>query len=423
MQPSAEDSVKVMTIHAAKGLEFDNVFVPGMAKGLLPSTRIQHNPAERGKSMDFELRGDAEILPKFDGVLSHFKQDLQAQEEYEERRTAYVAMTRARRRLFCTGAHWYGENMNAKEGGQFLRELAGWVMEVRHGTWDPGEDIDEETNPLLGYRERFVKDWPEPARPDDTDEVFPEGWRRSAVDAVAIGGVQPTLLDPLSEEERELFEELAAERRHHAGFLREREGSDATNGSGGPVARRTVSVGGVIDYARCPKRFYWTAVRPLPRFSGPAARIGTEVHRWIERRASGQAVLLEVDEAPDLTERGARRRARQGRTAPSGVPGEPVRGRHPALRRTAVPAPAGGLHGGWADRRGLRRSRRAVGGRRLEDGSPTRRTTTRSPRCSSTCTAWPASRSGASGPKTSRSPTSTSRAARRSRTPWRSPTR
>ena len=146
-----------------------------------------------------------------------------------------------------------------------------------------------------------MKDWPEPARPDDADEVFPEGWRRSAVDAVAIGGVQPTLLDPLSAEERELFEELAAERRHHAGFLREREGSDATNGSGGPVARRTVSVGGVIDYARCPKRFYWTAVRPLPRFSGPAARIGTEVHRWIERRASGQAVLLEVDEAPDLT--------------------------------------------------------------------------------------------------------------------------
>ena len=68
-------------------------------------------------------------------------------------------------------------------------------------------------------------------------------------------------------------------------------------------------VGGVIDYARCPKRFYWTAVRPLPRFSGPAARIGTEVHRSIERRASGQAVLLEVDEAPDLTSEEFGRRA------------------------------------------------------------------------------------------------------------------
>ena len=63
----------------------------------------------------------------------------------------------------------------------------------------------------------------------------------------------------------------------------------------------TVSVGGVIDYATCPKRFYWTSVRPLPRFSGPAARIGTEIHRWIERRASGQGQLLEADDAVDLT--------------------------------------------------------------------------------------------------------------------------
>ncbi len=62
-----------------------------------------------------------------------------------------------------------------------------------------------------------------------------------------------------------------------------------------------MSVSGVIEYARCPKRFYWSAVRPLPRFSGPAARIGTEVHRWIEIRARGQATLIETDEAPDVT--------------------------------------------------------------------------------------------------------------------------
>ena len=65
VQPSDDDSVKVMTIHQAKGLEFDVVFVPGMARGLLPDVSVQQNPAERSKSLDFELRGDAEILPRF----------------------------------------------------------------------------------------------------------------------------------------------------------------------------------------------------------------------------------------------------------------------------------------------------------------------------------------------------------------------
>ena len=299
VQPSEEDSVKVMTIHVAKGLEFDHVFVPGLAKGLLPNTTIQHNPAERGKSMDFELRGDASYLPRYDGNLSAFKKDLKQQEEYEERRTAYVAMTRARRTLHVTGAHWYAENLRAKEAGPFLRELKDWVMETRHASWDPGADIDEEHNPILGYRERFVRDWPGPALPDERDVVFPDGWRRAAAAAADQGVVQASLLEALDREERAALDRLSADRQGLARHLRERE---EIEGTGSDVsAPRSVSVGGVIDYTRCPKRFYWTSVRPLPRFSGPAARIGTEVHRWIERRSTGQGQLLELDDAPDLT--------------------------------------------------------------------------------------------------------------------------
>ncbi|HEX6399141.1 MAG TPA: ATP-dependent DNA helicase, partial [Actinomycetota bacterium] len=299
VQPSEDDSVKVMTIHVAKGLEFDHVFVPGLAKGLLPNPTIQHNPAERGKSMDFELRGDAAYLPRYDGNLSAFKKDLQQQEIYEERRTAYVAMTRARKTLHVTGAHWYGENLRAKEAGPFLRELKDWVMETKHATWDPGADIDEEHNPILGYRERLVRDWPGPALPDASDEVFPQGWRRAAVEAFEAGGVQGSLLDGLDVAERDRLQHLGADRRGLAQHLREREALDGAVAPG--QAPGTVSVGGVIDYARCPKRFYWSSVRPLPRFSGPAARIGTEIHRWIERRSAGQGQLLEIDETPDLT--------------------------------------------------------------------------------------------------------------------------
>ncbi|MDQ4067950.1 MAG: PD-(D/E)XK nuclease family protein, partial [Actinomycetota bacterium] len=50
-----------------------------------------------------------------------------------------------------------------------------------------------------------------------------------------------------------------------------------------------------VTYARCPKQFYWTVVRPLPRRSSGAARIGTEIHRWIEQRAGRQLSLIEPD--------------------------------------------------------------------------------------------------------------------------------
>ena len=96
------------------------------------------------------------------------------------------------------------------------------------------------------------------------------------------------------------FERAAAERRQLASHLRDREAVE-----GGPGVERDprpVGASAVITYAQCPKRFYWSSVRPLPRFSGPAARIGTEIHAWIERRARGQGQLLEIDDRPDLTD-------------------------------------------------------------------------------------------------------------------------
>ncbi|MBU6268261.1 MAG: UvrD-helicase domain-containing protein [Sphingomonadales bacterium] len=67
----AEEKVTIMTIHAAKGLEFDNVFLPGWEEGVFPSQR----------AMD-------------EGGLASLE---------EERRLAYVAITRARR--LCTILH------------------------------------------------------------------------------------------------------------------------------------------------------------------------------------------------------------------------------------------------------------------------------------------------------------------------------
>jgi DNA helicase-2/ATP-dependent DNA helicase PcrA len=292
--------VKVMTIHQAKGLEFDTVFVPGLAEGILPDLNIQHNPVERGKSLDFELRGDRDILPSFERlhrVLSKFKEALKEQEGIEERRTLYVALTRARRRLLVTGAHWYGDEVQKpKKPSAFFEELATWGRDSGLAEVDEGPELSED-NPLTGYRERFVRDWPGPAKPEDEDALFPDGWRGAAAEAASSGGPDPAAIAALTPEGQQAFQLGATRLQTLAAHLLERE----REAPAPPRLPSTIAVGGVIEYARCPKRFYWTAVQPLPRFSGPAARMGTQVHRWIERQASGQASLLELDEAPDLT--------------------------------------------------------------------------------------------------------------------------
>ncbi len=302
VQPSDDDSVKVMTVHAAKGLEFEVVFVPGLAKGLFPDDRVQQNPTRKGSSLDVELRRDRDLLPRFDDNMKAFTDGLRQQEVAEERRTCYVALTRARQHLFASSANWYGENLSARGVGAFLIELRRWAREGGGVDWPPQSDepADEDvpqTNPLEGYRQRFVQPWPGPARPDDADELFPLGWRRAALVASANDDVFAAPTAPLSPQTRQAVLEISSARRTLAAHLREQEAAVDQ----GPEVPSTVSVGGLIGYARCPKLYYWSAVRPLPRFAGPSARIGSEIHRWIEMKSRGQATLLEVDDEPDVT--------------------------------------------------------------------------------------------------------------------------
>jgi RecB family exonuclease len=77
-----------------------------------------------------------------------------------------------------------------------------------------------------------------------------------------------------------------------------------------PAAPDALSATGLVSYARCPRQFYWLAVRPLRRRASAAARIGTEIHRWIELRGRPQLDLLEVD----------------GQTEPADEPADPGAG-------------------------------------------------------------------------------------------------
>src|SRR5581483_8046221 len=200
--------------------------------------------------------------PRFDGVMNRFVDALRDQETFEERRTAYVALTRAKQRLYCSSAVWYGENLRAKKVGRFFLELVAWGRRTGQAAVlfeadeNGSDETWEETNPLAGVRQGQMRGWP-----------------GAALEAARRGSVPEELLDRLAPDERAGYEDLVSERLALAAHLVERERMTER----GPEPPPAVGVTGLIDYGRCPKRFYWSFVRPLPRFSGPAARIGTEI--------------------------------------------------------------------------------------------------------------------------------------------------
>jgi len=97
------DAVRIMTIHGAKGLEFEYVFIPNLVDKRFPTI-------ERKEQIEIPQKLVKEILPKGDIHLQ------------EERRLFYVAMTRAKRGLFFTSADDYGGSRK-KKPSRFLKEL------------------------------------------------------------------------------------------------------------------------------------------------------------------------------------------------------------------------------------------------------------------------------------------------------------
>lgn len=143
-----EPKVTIMTIHAAKGLEFDTVFLAGWEEGIFPSQR----------ALD-------------EGGLASLE---------EERRLAYVAITRARRRATILHA------ANRRIYGQWTSSLPSrFVAEL------PGEHVESETT-MSGGESLWRANWSERADPfADVGRSTGRGpgWQRAAgIDAKNPGG-------------------------------------------------------------------------------------------------------------------------------------------------------------------------------------------------------------------------------------------
>jgi DNA helicase-2/ATP-dependent DNA helicase PcrA len=294
-QPSEANTVKLLTIHKAKGLEWGAVFVPGLVEGpkssIFPDTGRQPNPVRRPEALPFELRGDADVLPRYEGNIKRFKEDLAERALEEERRLCYVALTRAKEVLVASAAYWYEGPSEPFQPGTFFLEIS---EHAACETLEP-EPCPEE-NPLVELRRSRVPTWPLAARADDADELFPEGWHEAAHRAVADPDSMRIRAKALGPAALSAFEERLSADTERASLIVARTGSE-----GPPPPPATLSVSSLIDYARCPKLFFWSQIRPLPRRPNEAARLGSEVHRWIELQSRGQTSLLELEDLPDLS--------------------------------------------------------------------------------------------------------------------------
>ena len=145
--------VQILTIHSAKGLEWNNVAVANLSEGDFPSDRGASTGWANPGVLPYPLRGDRESLPawnfeaattqpEFRDTLDDFKRQAREHKLREELRLMYVAVTRPKDRLLMTGSYWKPGIKSPKQISSFLlnaAEYLGVSFDLQSGELNPLE--------------------------------------------------------------------------------------------------------------------------------------------------------------------------------------------------------------------------------------------------------------------------------------------
>ena len=295
----AEDRVQIVTVHSAKGLEWQVVAVPHLVNDVFPSRKRSSCWLRAVTELPAALRGDAADLPvlnlesaadrkEVEEALGLHTEAFAARDLVEERRLCYVALTRSERTLLLSG-HWWGRTgLKPKGPSEFLTEVAERInaehdpADARVPLWAEEPELDTE-NPLAVVG-RSIR-WP----------VDPLSGRR---DAVAEGAdLVRAALAEMSEEDSvdSEVDDKDGWIRDTTVLLAERAAAQARREQVNLPA--SLSVSQLVELAADPQALARRLRRPLPFPPNPVARRGTAFHAWLERRFGSRA-LLDLDELP-----------------------------------------------------------------------------------------------------------------------------
>lgn len=316
LAPRPEDAepgtVQLLTIHGAKGLEWDLVVVPRLVDKELPGSPSEgFNGWLSFGALPYEFRGDAAELPGFAWeeagsrkelleLQKDFKAAVKNRHELEERRLAYVAVTRARHSLLLSGSFWATQT-TPRGPSPFLLELAGNGVLAEAGAGLPGAELpaasEHEENPLGDEANLFS--WPRD----------PLGGRREAVEAAA------DLVRNAVPGRTGLWQTGPWEGRLRLLLGERRARLDA---SGLVEVPSRVPASRFKDYVSDPASVAASLRRPMPEKPYRATRLGTLFHSWVEERygVGGSTEVidafdteLDLDDPPVEEEELARLRA------------------------------------------------------------------------------------------------------------------
>jgi DNA helicase-2/ATP-dependent DNA helicase PcrA len=286
------DAVQILTIHAAKGAEWDYVAIPGLAEKNFPNIgKKSDNWITNAGSIPVSMRGDYQQLPAInfdnfstnknlkDGIES-FSDQWKSRKAMEEMRLAYVAITRAKQGLICTTSH-FRTGENAVAPSRLFQLFANALVSIPGGKVIADQVIPDginpmKENPITAYWPSQSKEVTKLREVASVVEVS-EPFTKNEVDQI--------IKSSADEEKVSLLTDLGM-------IITEIQSKSSKQNI---VLPTRLSVSTLLYLANDPQELALRLRRPMPNHIDKYARRGTEFHLWLENHFKHPS-LISMDE-------------------------------------------------------------------------------------------------------------------------------